>query len=57
MIAFFACWLVSSLILFLFDKWWPTLETNQLLNVISKSFSVSIIIIVVLFIALKKNEN
>ncbi|RLD79687.1 MAG: hypothetical protein DRJ10_08480 [Bacteroidetes bacterium] len=56
-IAFFICWLVSSITLFFLNIFWPSLENNDFINIVAKSFGMSILIIVILYLSLFKKKN
>jgi hypothetical protein len=54
--AFILCWFASSISLYFFDLLWPTGTEISIVNTLTKTFGLSIVITVVLYATLK-NEN
>ena len=53
---FILCWLASSISLYFFDLLWPTGTEISIVNSLTKTFGLSIVITVVLYATLN-NEN
>ena len=54
--AFILCWFESSISLYFFDLLWPTGTEISIVNSLTKTFGLSIVITVVLYATLN-NEN
>ena len=54
--AFILCWLASSISLYFFDLLWPTGTEISIVNSLTKTFGLSVVIIFVLYATLI-NEN
>lgn len=56
LLAFVLCWFASSISLYIFDLIWPTDAEISIMNILAKTFGMSIVIIIVLLSALN-NKN
>lgn len=52
-IAFIACWIISSLTLYLLDNFLP-INYNEFIKILIKSFGISVMIIIILYLAINK---
>jgi len=52
-IAFIACWIISSLTLYLLDNLLP-INYNEFIKILIKSFGISVMIIIILYLAINK---
>jgi len=56
-IAFFACWFISSLSLYILNDLFPTNNSNEFGHILIKSFGMSILIVIALYFILDKNKK
>ncbi len=57
LIAFFVCWIVSIVILYLLDNLWLPSEQGSILILITKTFGMSVLITVILLVSIEKKRT
>lgn len=57
LIAFLACWMVSTVVLYLLDNIWLASEPESIFVLITKTFGMSILITVILLAAIGKRKT